>query len=486
VSRAPREAELTIERLASGGDGVGRLPDGRVAFVPFTAPGDRVRVRIVDERARHVHATVRTLLVAGPGRTDPLCAVFGTCGGCRWQHLDTATQNEAKRAFIEDALIRIAKLEPPDSVQLVPSPRPYGYRGRARLWVEGRGAAQGGGGRVGFRRARSHVLCPTTRCPVLIPALDSALAALAADPPPGDGEWELVADASGQVRRSPIARSAISEAASGRPIARSAISEAAPGRPIARSAISEAAPGRPIARSAISEAAPGRPFKLARASGAGPRPVASSTDPRGALPDDSAQRDLRSDVRPQDDEDALFVSPRVFAQGNVLLVDALVDAVLAAAGEGNLALELFAGAGLFTRGLARRFARVVAVEADSNAVRDLSANLRSAGLDNVTPLAQRAEDWLEQPSGLAPDGALGVRPDLVVLDPPRRGLAPGAAAALARLGAPRIVYLSCDPATWARDLGVLADRGYTLTAVTGFDLFPQTPHVEALAVMCRD
>jgi 23S rRNA (uracil1939-C5)-methyltransferase len=416
VNTASVEAELTIERLASDGDGVGRLPDGRVAFVPFTAPGDRVRVRVVAQRARHVRATVRALLTAGPGRTAPACAVFGQCGGCRWQHLDSATQIEAKRARIGDALLRIAKLDPPDSLPLIPSPVPYAYRGRARVLVQG--------GRVGFRRARSHVVCPTTGCPVLVPTLEAALAELAADPPRTDGEWELVADVSGEVRRAPCTPESL------------------------------------------------------------PRPGAP----------DRAQRDLRRAPREssrdrvalhQDDEDPLFVSPHVFAQSNVRLIDAMVDAVIRAAGEGELAVELFAGAGLFTRGLARHFARIVAIEANHAAARDLAANLRSAGLDNVTPLAERVEDWMERRSDPRSHDGLPLRPDVVVLDPPRRGLAPGAADALARLGAQRIVYLSCDPATWARDLAVLADRGYELGAVTGFDLFPQTPHVETLAVMTR-
>ncbi len=415
MSARPHEEELTIDRLASDGDGVGRLSDGRAAFVPFTAPGDRVRVRIVREHRRYVRATVRALLRAGPGRTEPRCAVFGSCGGCRWQHLDTATQLEARRRRIEDALTRIAKLVPPAPVRIIPSPEPYAYRGRTRVLVEG--------GRVGFRRARSHALCATRHCPVLVPALDRALAELAASPPPADGEWELVSDSHGAVRRSACATSRPGDST-----------------------------GRDADRREGNED--------------------SRTSSRVALHDDG--------------DDALRISPRVFAQSNALLVERLVEAVLDAAGEGDLAIELFAGAGLFTRGLARRFRRVVAVEADPDAARDLAANLREAGLDGVTPLAARAEQFLEEQRALPANAAARWQPDLFVLDPPRRGLAPGAAESLAALGAARIVYSSCDPATWARDLGVLADRGYRLCSVTGFDLFPQTPHVETLAVLERE
>jgi 23S rRNA (uracil1939-C5)-methyltransferase len=177
--------------------------------------------------------------------------------------------------------------------------------------------------------------------------------------------------------------------------------------------------------------------------------------------------------------DELRLSPGVFAQGHALLRDALAEAVLEAAGHGPWAVELFAGAGFFTAGLARRFARVVAVEAHGPAVRDLRANLRRAGLPNVEIRTGTAEDFLAGWSQRVPP------PDAVVLDPPRTGLARGAAERLAVLGAARIAYLSCDPATLARDLAVLVAGGYALRSVEGFDLFPQTAHVEALAVLDR-
>jgi 23S rRNA (uracil1939-C5)-methyltransferase len=168
-------------------------------------------------------------------------------------------------------------------------------------------------------------------------------------------------------------------------------------------------------------------------------------------------------------------SPGVFAQSNALLLETLVERVAAAAGSGALALELFAGAGFLTLRLARRFERVVALEASAAAVRDLRANLRGANLEGVEVHERRVEF----------SAALFRRfaPDVVVLDPPRTGLPAGAVAALSALGARRIVYLSCDPATLARDLAGFRKRGYRLRRVEGFDLFPQTPHVEALAIL---
>jgi 23S rRNA (uracil1939-C5)-methyltransferase len=377
---------LLIEGLAAGGDGVAHAPDGRVVFVPFTAPGDRVRVVIGLRRARFMKGEVIELLEAGPGRTDPLCPVFGVCGGCDWQHLAYETQLEAKRAILRDAIERIAHLPVPERFSFRPSPSPYAYRSRARVSAER--------GRVGFKRRRSHAVCATARCPVLVPALDEPLARLAAEPPQETGEWELSAGSGG-----------------------------------------------------------------------------SSCVARLPVRDSGAWVDL--DVLGE----RLRVSAGSFLQANEALREPLASAVGEAAGYGALCLELFAGAGLFTLPLARRFERLVAVESNPGAVADLEENLAAAGLGEIEIVAQAVEEAFE-------GGALAsLRPDAVVLDPPRSGLEPAAREGLPRLAAPRVVYVSCDPATLARDVAVLADRGYELVALEGFDLFPQTAHVEAVACL---
>jgi 23S rRNA (uracil1939-C5)-methyltransferase len=377
--------ELRIESLAAGGDGVGHLPDGRIVFVPFTAPGDRVRVRLVESRARFARARVDDLLEAGPARATPVCPVFGSCGGCAWQHVAYAAQLEAKRSILVEALRRIGGLREPGPIQIVPSPSEYAYRARARVRVEA--------GRVGYLRRRSHALCPVRRCPVLVPELEERLRELAADPPAQDGEWELASGAAG-VRAAPVA------------------SERAP-------RIELEVGGRRIG-----------------------------------------------------------VSSGVFAQSNALLLEELAARVGAAAGSGRLAVELFAGAGFLTVGLAQRFDRVVAVEGDPAAVRDLHANLAGAGSTRVEVVGESVERALARLAGL--------RPDALVLDPPRSGLPRGAAAEVAAVEPSRIVYLACDPATLARDLAELCARGYALHAALGIDLFPQTPHLEALATLERE
>ncbi len=397
ASESGATVELRIDGLAAGGDGVGRAPDGRAVFVPGTAPGDRVRVRFVEVRARHARGRAVELLEAGPARTDPVCAVFGACGGCTWQHVAYPAQLEAKAAILRDALERIGRLAVPGGLRVEPSPSPYAYRGRARVLVEG--------GRVGFRRLRSHALCATTRCPVLVPELEARLRELAERPPARAGEWELTAGEAGATRAVPLEE--------------------------------RGKPGEPEGRGK-----PGEPILVAV----------------GA--------------------DRLRVSPGVFVQSNALLLETLAGAVAEAAGRGTLALELFAGAGFLTLGLARRFNRVVAVEASRAAAADLAESCRAAGLANVEVVAEPVEAVLAMRR--LPPGA-----DAAVLDPPRRGLPPGSAAALARRAPRRIAMLSGDPATLARDAALLGAEGFTLCGVRGFDLFPQTAHVEALAVLER-
>lgn len=176
---------------------------------------------------------------------------------------------------------------------------------------------------------------------------------------------------------------------------------------------------------------------------------------------------------------SVAISPRGFFQAHATLRGALADAVLAEAGRGARALELHAGAGFFTLGLAAQFAELIAVESEPRAAADLSANLERARCANVRVLAQRAARALKSAD------VARLAPEVIVLDPPRTGIGESEAAALAKLAARRIVYVSCDPATLARDLRVLLASGYRLASCRGFDLFPQTPHLEALAVLER-
>jgi tRNA/tmRNA/rRNA uracil-C5-methylase (TrmA/RlmC/RlmD family) len=179
-------------------------------------------------------------------------------------------------------------------------------------------------------------------------------------------------------------------------------------------------------------------------------------------------------------EDRIGFSPGVFVQSNAGLLDALSRAVARAAGTGRRAFDLFCGAGFFTLRLARSFDEVIAVEANPVAAGDLEVNLREAGVDNVRVLARSVEAVMDDADFAR------LHPDRVVVDPPRSGLGEAIAERIADFEPERIVYLSCDPATLARDLSVFDHCGYRLIEAECFDLFPQTPHVEMLAVVSRE
>ena len=380
--------ELEIRALAAGGEGVARGPDGRVVFVRGAAPGDLVRARVVELHKRYARAEIAEIVRAGATRREPPCPVHGECGGCGWQHVAYEAQLAAKREILADALRRLAGLPLAEAPEVVPSPTPYGTRGRARLLFRK--------GRVGYRRGRSHELCATTCCPVLAPALERTLAEIAAHPPAGSGELTLALGDDGAIS---------------------------------------------VAGASV-RGASAQPVEIASEAG------------------------------------EMRVSPRGFFQAHVSLRRALARHVLECAGRAPTGLELHAGAGFFTLPLSERFGELIAVEGDPRAAADLRGNLERAVRKNVRVL--------EQPLGRALAGPELARfaPGVVVLDPPRAGLGESDAAALAELRARRLVYVSCDPATLARDLRVLvAAGGYSLTACRGFDMFPQTPHLEVVAVL---
>jgi 23S rRNA (uracil1939-C5)-methyltransferase len=385
--------ETVVDRLASDGAGIGRHPDGRIVFVPGTAPGDRVRVRPVEDRRTLVRGTVEALLEPSPERVPAPCPVFGTCGGCAWQHLAYPAQLRAKAAIVEDALVRLGGVDPGEPVVVTPSPKPYGYRGRARVRVEA--------GRPGFREAGSDAIVAVDDCPVLAPALRSALADLAARPR-DDGEWEL-------------------------------------------------ALGAPT--TALTDGV--RVTKLDAHADQGP-PLALVAG-----------------------GETVEIAPGGFAQANPLLFDALIEAVREACGTGDRLLELYAGAGFFTLPLARRFTQVTAVEASPAAVERLREAAAAAGLTGL-------EAWRDDVAGFVRGHrAAASAPEVVFMDPPRTGAGDEVVTALGRSSAHTLVYLSCDPATLARDLKALVAGGWALASVRAFDLFPQTPHVETLVVLRR-
>ena len=435
--------------LASAGDGVGRLPDGRVVFIEGAAVGDVVTLSGLQLKGKVARARIAALVEASPDRVEPRCAHFGECGGCRWQHLSYAAQLRAKQQILQDALVRIGGFDFDALPDIVASPSQYGYRARARLVQVG--------DRLGYRRLGSHEGVAATECPILVPAAETELAKgvpQAADATrkrrgKRDVEWEILVGSD--------------------PDAPPLVEVAAPTREPRRGA------GRA-----------GRAKGRRPAASLGPRRAASP----GGRSDSPEAAAARASIRVLGE--TLEARLGSFVQGNALLWEALAAAVRdaclfpqanaenpAAPDSARRFVELYAGIGFLTLPLARAGFSGAAFESSPSAVRDLEQNLEAAGLsDRVEAVCGDV--------GVRGDWAARFRnADVLLADPPRTGLAEPVREAIASEGPPRLVMVSCDPATLARDLRGLAASGYEIMSLRAFDLFPQTPHVEAVVQLER-
>ena len=399
--------QLTIESLVHGGRGLARA-DG-VVFLPFVLPGEVVEAEIVDQRKGFAIARLTAVLEPSPRRVEPPCPYFGTCGGCQWQHIAHPDQIEYKQAILKESLRRIGKLEPPFPPPL--SGEPLGYRRRASFQLGPEGAA-------GFFGERTHTLVPVDRCLLLDEPLNALLPGLAA------------------LRERLRGLTAI-EATSGE-------------EGVLLGLIGD--PPRRAAMEALVKELPGVAGAVHVRSGAfaGSRSV---TVPAGEI--------------------GLTVSAGSFFQANAALNARLVEAALEALEPlgGKNALDAYAGGGNFSFPLARRTARVLAVEAAPSSVADAKATRRRLAAANVKILKSAFER--------APIGGVF---DTAVVDPPRTGLTSKALAKLLEMAPARLAYVSCDPATLSRDLEALSGR-YAVRSVLLADMFPQTAHIEAVAAL---
>lgn len=429
-ARAGDVLEVAVERIVPGGAGLTHA-GGLTLFVPLAAPGDRLRVRVERVKGRVGFAALVEIVEAGPERVEPPCPYFGRCGGCDFQQLTYEAQLRAKVEIVADCLRRIARLTPPAEIRITPSPAAWAYRSRARWQHDARNQ------RLGYYELASHRVCDVSACPVVLPEVQGALTRLRAaliDAP--DGGDSLRRD----------------ETESRPPTAGDQSADAEPRRP------------PPVERHA--------PADDSRAQAAAAEFQAVAGDDGVSLLPPLAEADRHERVRTIGGERYTF-DAECFFQINHALLEPLVAEALRGAG-GESAVDLYCGVGLFTLPLARRFARVHGVEGNAPAAAFARRNLADAGLANASIETAPVGDWLlRRARTLAPA-------DFVLLDPPRAGAAEAIDGILA-LRPRRIAYVSCDPATLARDLRALADGGYNLDTVAAFDMFPQTHHVETVA-----
>lgn len=401
--------QVRIERIAAGGDGVGRLADGRTVFVPRAAPGDLVEVTDVRLHARFARAGIGRLVEAGPGRVEPRCRHYtrDDCGGCQLQHLGEETQRAARRTIVGDALRRLAKLELPDPA-LEPGLRSWGYRTRIALAVEP-------GGRAGFHPVdRADEIFELEQCEIAAPELNGLwqkVRAARADWPPALDQIVL------RLGRDGVAHAVFK------------------------------GPVKPTA-------------EMLQSLGAGTAVLCWWQPVEG--------RARLLTAGPGNRGGQAGVPATVFEQVHPAMGDLVRAHAIRQLGDvgGRHVWDLYAGIGEASVRLSEGGASVESVELDPDAVAFAE---REGPSRAIRRHVGRVEEWVTRLQ----------RPAMVLTNPPRAGMDQGVVAAIAAARPETVVYVSCDPATLARDLGRLK-AGYRVASVTAFDLFPQTAHVETV------
>jgi 23S rRNA (uracil1939-C5)-methyltransferase len=439
--------ELTIEKLVYGGDGLARIESAgrrKAVFVPLVLPGERVEAAVMEDRPAFARARLQRVIEPAAQRTGPPCLYFSECGGCHYQHATYEAQLQIKREILRETVSRIAKIELPD-LQIHAS-EPLRYRNRTRMKVAPSAAASTKFV-IGYYRLNSHDLLPVRECPISSPLINRVVQglwsmAVTRDLPSGLHEVEFFSnnDDSGVLVEFIVDQTAETS------------------KLIAFAQALQKEVENIVGVSAIS-----RPTIKDDAVAA---PELSAGPSRNAL---SLAGKPSFIYRLGDYEYRAGVS--AFFQTNRFLIPKMVELVTAGA-SGKLAMDLYAGVGLFTLPLSKYFDRVVAVESSAPSVQYLRQNAPP----HAKIVEASTESYVERG---------GQKPDYVVVDPPRAGLGTKVVAGLARLSPKMLTYVSCDPSTMARDLPGLLSAGYRVTEAHLLDLFPQTFHIETVLRLAR-
>lgn len=444
--------ELEIVRFNSTGEGIAKMPDGRICFVSGGLPGEKVSARILSEKKDFVRLRAVRVLSKSAERRDPPCPWFDRCGGCQIQHMTYSYQLEFKRLMLLDALTRNGKFDAlPTVPECHPSPREWGYRNKAAFPV----APSQRGLAIGFFQKGSHRVIPIDRCPILDPDLVKAyqicrdqLSTLPLSP--YDETKHL-----GDLRHLILRKGFFSDEG----LLALVLREEPPRSTLRKIRLffEKIQRSVPSVRNAVININPltGNFIWGQKTLTLTGRPVLhESLGPFSYDLDASAFFQVNS-------EQALNLYKHVVTE--------------ATERKGTRCLELFSGTGSLTCFLAEQFPEISAVESWQAAINGLRKNLKTNRMNHVKIYPQTAEKFMAtcQPESF----------DVVVLDPPRSGCKPEVIEGIIRVAPRRIVYVSCNPATLARDLKNLVEKGYVLTRIAPFDMFPQTYHVETVVTL---
>lgn len=374
---------LEIESVAFGGHGVGRV-DGFVIFVPFAAPEDVVEIEIVERKKKFARGRLLKIIEPSPKRTVPLCRYYGRCGGCSYQHIDYEYQLKIKQRQVQEAFSRIGGMLQPQVSEVIPSPRVYGYRGKAQLHA----AKTAGGFHLGFMDVSGGKIVDIEHCDIMDETINEQIQHTRIKGDVSFDNDDLI--------------------------------------------FWSGPPGHPD--EAIVRVAKGREFLVPRTG---------------------------------------------FFQANLYLTDRMVAEVCSLVGEKNKGtiIDACCGSGLFSIFLAPYAQRMVGVEINEKSVKFARINAERHAIQNAEFICGDIEEVLKDQ--IRKENAV----DLIILDPPRTGLSPEALTAISSLESQDIIYVSCNPATQARDIKILNEHGYELQILQPLDMFAQTEHIEIIGLL---
>lgn len=404
--------ELKISGLAYGGDAIGRLPDGRVVFVPFAIPGESVQVKLVEEKARHARAELVEVLEPSIERVQPHCQHFGTCGGCHYQHMSYPAQLTAKTDILSEQLKRLGDLKTLPIINVFPSPEPWYYRNHIQFH-------QTHQGKLGFQKVHSTQTFAIQECHLPESGINRLWPQLEIEPMAG---MERIGLRQGVDNDLMI-----------------------------------------ILESSRLD---GYDFEI--------QDLAISivqVDPVGSVALAGSDHILMEIAGRR-----FKVSAGSFFQVNTLMAGLLLNLLMEqlTLDQSMTVLDVYSGVGLFSAFIAPKVKRLVGIEISPEACEDYTGNLDE--YENVELYEASADKVL---------GSVEFTPDVIVVDPPRAGLGKETVEGILAQGALTLAYVSCDPATLARDAKQLAAGGYVLQKLSLIDMFPQTYHIESLSIWNR-
>lgn len=430
---------LTIEKLVYGGDGLGRLPEGEVLFIPWSAPGDQLQVQRVEGSAKPARGTIETILQPGPERTEARCSVFGQCGGCQWQHVATASQRDWKRAIVEESLNRIGKLPQTEVLPTIGSDETaWAYRNRVQWDIEPAGDELAGTGEyhLGYHSVQSHTVVEFDHCHIIPDSLNAVALNLRQRL---RHRHEL---ASGLLRVEAMQNHA--------------------GQILLTFEGERTAALEQLAQS-IMEDFPAIVGVTHKPSGHGAS-MPTVIQGQGYLTEKLGSQEFRVSA-------GSFFQTNRKAGEHIL---AALDAQLLP-NAGSL-LDLYAGVGVFALHFKDKARRILAIESAQSAMADARANCDALGTNHI-----------ELKTGDVRTVLRGSKEsfDVAIVDPPRAGCQPDILNWLSSHVKRQLLYVSCNPTTLARDLKSLVEQGWRVQTVQPIDMFPQTYHIETVVSLVR-